>query len=118
LQTAHVVIEASADYDGKSSNFNFTIANDSDGVVGFLLTLPAVPQMLKDIPAVEKPYFLKPKEGVTFKSAAVGRPDFAPTTVVIYSEDGSRAALQTASFYVPQGGKLLRSNEQLWSAGR
>jgi hypothetical protein len=118
LRTAHVVMEAAANYDGKSSVFNFRVANNGDGVVGFLLNLRALPQMFKDVPAVERPFYLGPKENVTFKSASMGRPEFAPTTVVFYGEDGQEAALETAGFYVPQGGKLLRSNEQLWSTGR
>jgi hypothetical protein len=118
VQTSHVVIEASANYDGKSSVFSFRISNDSSGTVGFMLNLRSLPGMLKDVPAVEKPYFLEPKRDVTFTSAAIGRPDFAPTTIVFYGGDGKEAALETAGFYVPQGGKLLRSNEQLWNAGR
>jgi hypothetical protein len=114
LQSSHVTIESSATYDGKIGAFSFNISNDGEGSVGVFLNVRAVPEMYKDVPAAEKPFFLKPNERVTFKTFVAQRPEFSPATIVFYGEDGKQAAMGTGGFYVPRIGKQIRSDEELW----
>jgi hypothetical protein len=114
LQSSHVTIESSASYDGKIGAFNFDIANDGEGPVGVFLNVRSVPEMYKDVPAAEKPFFLKPNERVRFKTLLPQRPEFSPATIVFYGEDGKQAGMGTGGFYVPTAGKQIRSDEELW----
>jgi hypothetical protein len=118
LRLSHVIIESSAAFDGKIGFFSFDIVNDGEGAVGVFLNIRALPEMYKYVPAAEGPFYLKPKERVTFKTSVPDRPQFAPATVVFYSEDGSQAALDTAGFYVPATGKVMKSDEELWKRAR
>jgi hypothetical protein len=118
LRTSHVSVESLASYDGKVGVFTFNIANDGDGALAVFLNVPLTPQMYKDVPIAEKPVFLRPKERVSFKAMLSGRPEVAPGTVVFYGEDGNQAAQETAGFYVPAGGKSIRSDEDLWKPMR
>jgi hypothetical protein len=114
LQSSHVTIESSASYDGKIGLFSFDIANDGEGPVGVFLNVRAVPEMYKDVPVAEKPFFLGSKERKTFKTFVAQRPEFSPATIVFYGEDGKQAAMGTAGFYVPTAGNQIRSDEELW----
>jgi hypothetical protein len=116
LMLSHVMIVSSASYDGKIGLFSFEIANEGEGPVGVFLNVRAVPEMYKDVPAAEEPFYLKAKERVIFKTALPQRPEFSPATIVIYGEDRKQAALETGGFYVPVEGKQRRSDEELWSA--
>ncbi len=73
--------------------------------------------MYRDVPVVEKPYFLDANERKTFKTALEEKPQFVPATIVFYGADGNQAALETAGFYVPSTGKPVKSDEELWRRG-
>src|SRR4029077_4940011 len=118
LQVSHVRIESAASYDGKFGIFVFDVVNDGAGVLGVLLNIPSLPEMYKEVPIVEKPFFFKPKQRITFKIALQERPEFVPATVVFYGEDGTQAALETAGFYAPSNGKPIRSDDELWGSRR
>jgi hypothetical protein len=118
LLEAHVLIESSTIFKGPFSLLTFGIANDGDGIVGILLNIRALPNMYANVPAAEKPFYLKPKSRVTFQSEVPDRAAFAPATVVFYNEDGKEAALETAGFYVPATGKTILPDEALWSSAR
>jgi hypothetical protein len=116
---SHVTIRSSAFYDGKVSTFTFDISNDGQSPIGIFINIPATPQMYEDVPAAEKPFFLKADQQVVFKTTVSAKPEFAASTVVFYGGDGKQAAQQTAGFYAPSTGKRMRSDEQLWkSRGR
>jgi hypothetical protein len=114
LLPSHVMIESAASYDGKIGFFSFDIINDGERSVGIFLNVRAVPEMYKDVPPIERPVYLKPKERVIFKTAVAERPEFSPATIIFYGEDGKQAAMETAGFYVPISGTQMKSDEELW----
>jgi hypothetical protein len=118
LGRTHVTIQSSAFYNGEVSTFNFDISNNGPDPVGIFMNIPATPQMYKDVPAAEKPFFLEAKKQVVFKTSVSAKPEFGPSTVVFYGGDGKQVALETAGFYVPSIGRPLRSDEQLWGSRR
>jgi hypothetical protein len=115
LQTSHVIIDSSATYDGKRAVLVFNISNDGKGMLGIFLNIRALPQMYKDVPAAEKPFYLKPNDKVVFKTVVEEKPEFVPATVIFYDANGKQAGLETAGFYVPASGKPMHSDETLWA---
>jgi hypothetical protein len=82
--------------------------------MAMLLNVPISSDSVKYLPLARERLGFKAGEKETFKVPVHEKPRVRSTTVILYGEDGKRAALETAGFYVPAVGETRFSDEELW----
>jgi hypothetical protein len=116
LQESHVVIYSSAFYtpEKKEGQVVFDVQNEGPRPMAMFLNVPISSDNAKYLPLARERLGFKPGEKETFTVPIHERPRVRPTTVILYGEDGKRAALETAGFYVPAAGDTQFSDDELW----
>lgn len=110
---SHIIISSSAAYDSKENlgTVIFDIYNRGQSDVTMFMNIPISQETDKSLAS---PYVSFREKPTTFKISVHEKPQFKPTTIIFYGEDGKIAALETAGLYVPATGKTKFSDFELW----